>query len=236
MSIFQRLKTIFVADTNAALDKAEDPAVMEQQAIRDLQEKLNKGVQAEVQLKSLIIEKQKLFFQHEEEAKNWGDKANKLLDQVSPGSLTQEEADKFASEALDEQSKAQHVADTLNKEVEIQQKNLNALSEKVTGLKTDIENIQNKLSDVKSREVVAKIKIEINQQLSNIGTPNYAHELIDNIEEKVKHIENEAKAMDDLQNENKTEKQKIEEILSKSKNKDSENALNELKKQRELKK
>jgi len=235
MSIFQRLKTIFVADTNAALDKAENPEIMEQQALRDLNDKLNKGVQAEVQLKSLIIEKQRLIAQHEDEAKNWGDKANKLLDQVSNGSLSQEDADKFASEALDEQSKAQHVADTLKTEVEAQQSSLNSLNEKVTGLKTDIESLQSKLSEVKSRETTAKATLEINKQLSDLGSADDTHALITRMEEKVSHIENEASAYDALKNENKTDKQKIDEILAKASKPSSSDALAALKKARESK-
>ena len=229
MSLFTRLKTIFVADANAAVDAAEDPAIMEAQAIRDLESKLQQGVNAEVQLKTLVVEKQTLAAKKQAEANEWADKANRLLDQVTTGGLSQEDADKYASEALTEQQNAQHEADTAKADAEVQQTRLNALEEKVRGLKTDIGTLKNKLADVKARESSAKATLEINKQLSDFGGDDSAHELINRMEEKVSHIESTATAFDNLQNENKTDKQKIDEVLAKSAKPSSSEALAALK-------
>ena len=235
MSIFNRLKTIFNANANAALDAAEDPSVMEAQAVRDLESKLQQGVDAEVQLKTLVVEKQTLANKKQKEADEWGVKANRLLDQVASGALTQEDADKYAGEALVEQQNAQHEADTAKADAETQQARLTSLEEKVKSLKTDIETLKAKLADVKSRETSAKATLDINKQLSTFGGDDNAHDLINRMEEKVAHIENQATAYDNLQNENKTDKQKIEEVLAKAAKPSASDALAALKATREAK-
>lgn len=232
MSLFKRLQTIFQAKANAAVDAAEDPAEMEAQAIRDLKEKLSKGVQAEVQLKTLIVEKQRQSAVKQDEANSWGDKANKLLDQVASGSLTQDEADKFAGEALVEQTNAQNTSDFLKSDAEQQQKRLTALNEKVVGLRTDIETLEGKLSEIKSRETTANATLEINKELSNLDGVDETHDLIKRMEDKVAHIEDTATAYDNLQGENKTDKQKIEEILVNANKPSASDALAALKAKR----
>ena len=232
MQLLSRLKTLFLADANAAVDAAEDPAVMEAQAIRDLEDQLDKGVKAEVSLKTLVIEKQTKGTSKQKEADEWANKANTFLDQVSTGALSQEDADKYAGEALAEQQTAQHEADTAKAEAEELQKRLATLEEKVKSLKADIENLKNHISDVKSREQTAKAELGINQQMADFGKVNSAHELVNRMEEKVSHIENESKAVSALQDENKTEKQKMEEVLANAKKVSPSDALAALKSKR----
>ena len=232
MSLFNRLKTIFVANANAAVDAAEDPAVMSAQAIRDLEEQLRKGTEAEVSLKTLVVEKQTKATNKQKDADEWAQKANTFLDQAKAGALSEEDGDKYAGEALSEQQNAQHEADALKAEAEELQNRLSGLEDKVKGLKTDIESLKNHANDLKSREETAKAELGINKQLADFGVDNSAHELLTRMEEKVSHIENESKAVSTLQDENKTEKQKMDEILEKAKKVSPSDALAALKAKR----
>lgn len=232
-SLFGRLKTLFVANANAAVDAAEDPAVMQAQAIRELEDQLQKGANAEVSLKTLVIEKQTKATNKQKEADEWAAKANTFLDQVSTGGLSQEDADKYAGEALAEQQTAQHEAETAKAEAEVYQKRLTALEEKVKGLKTEIENLKSHAADIKSREETAKAELGINKEMSDFGKENSAHEILTRAEEHVSHIENESKAFDALQDENKTDKQKMEEVLANAKKVSPSDALAALKAKRE---
>ena len=234
-TLFGRLKTLFVANANATVATAEEkePAVMQAEAIRELEDQLGVGVKAEVGLKTRVIEKQTLASNKQKEADGWAEKANTFLDQVATGGLSQEDADKFAAEALAEQQTAQHESDTAKAEAEEIQGRLTNLEEKVTGLKTEIQNLKSHAADLKSREETAKAELGINQQLSDFGKENSAHEILTRAEEHVSHIESEAKAMDALQNENKTDKQKMEEVLAKAKKVSPSDALAALKSKRE---
>lgn len=235
-SLFGRLKTIFSANVNAAVDTAEakEPAVMQAEAIRELEDQLQKGVNAEVSLKTLVIEKQTKATNKQAEADQWAEKANKLLDQAG-ASLSQEDADKFAAEALTEQQTAQHEADSAKSEAEGLQNRLTTLEEKVRGLKTEIQNLKSHAADLKSREETANAEIGINKELADYGKENSAHEILDRVEAHVSHLENESKALSALQTENKTDKQKIDEALANAAKVSPSDALAALKKAREEK-
>ena len=60
MSIFKRISKIFEAKANTAVDNMENPVEMTKQAIRDLEDKLAKGIQAQVQIQTIIIEKRRI--------------------------------------------------------------------------------------------------------------------------------------------------------------------------------
>ena len=230
MSLISRVTGIFKAEANHAVDQAENPVLMTEQAIRDLEENYKKAVNAEVQLKTIVIEKRTTSEKKQNEANEWGHKANLLLDKVATKELSEADADRLAGEALSKQTSAQTLADKYKVDADAQQKSLDGVNSKVVELKTLIDETKAHLEDLKARETTAEVSVEVNKQLSDLDGLDNTKALLKRMEEKTAHLENQAAAYSELQHDNRTPEDEINAALLKSP--PTNNALEELKKKR----
>ena len=184
MSLISRVTGIFKAEANHAVDQAENPVLMTEQAIRDLEENYKKAVNAEVQLKTIVIEKRTTSEKKQNEANEWGHKANLLLDKVATKELSEADAYRLAGEALSKQTEAQTLADKYKADADAQQKSLDGVNSKVVELKTLIDETKAHLEDLKARETTAEVSVEVNKQLSDLDGLDNTKALLKRMEEK----------------------------------------------------
>jgi phage shock protein A len=226
--IFSKITELF----NPKKEEEAKKPKTEADYIKKFEDQVSKGVQAQVQIKSVIIEKKNQLLKNKEESNSWADKANKILDKVGSGEISEEEGDKFAKEALDEQIKSDSACTVLEEEIEKQQKSFDALTERVNELKSKVKLIKEKSYNVKLRENTANVTLEINKEFSDVGEIEKVNDLITQMEENVSTKEAEASAYDSITNEGVADRQRIEEILNKGTKKSSSDVLSELKSKR----
>jgi len=211
-SLLERVGKIFEADSNAALDNAEDPAKMTKQAVIDLKEKLQKAIEAEVHLKALVIDKRTHAQQSKAEADDWGRKAEQILDRVDHGQLSAADGDRLAKEALADQAAAQQAADRYAAEAATQQATLDGLDKQVREMHDLIDQAQNQAEDLAAREESAEATQQISKELSDVGVGN-TRELLDRMKKKTEESEHLAQAYTELDKANHSTKDEINEVL-----------------------
>lgn len=230
-SLLGRLEKIFEADTNSALDHAEDPTKMTKQAVIDLREKLQRAVEAEVHLKALVIDKRTNAEKNKAAAEDWGHKAEQILDKVDKGQLSAADGDRLAKEALAQQGTAQEAFERYHKEAEAQQAILDGMDKKVKELHDLIDQAQNQAEELQAREESAEASKEIGKELSNVGVDN-TRELLERMRKKTEESEHMAEAYAELDNANKSTKDEINELLGSSGAAGADDALAALKAKR----
>ena len=147
MGIFSRMSDIINANVNALLDKAEDPEKMVRLMIQEMEETL---VEVRTQSARLIADKKEVARQQarlQSEAAEWGRKAELALSK---------DREDLAREALREQIEAADQADLLEAE-------LDQIAQSIDGLTGDVEALQQKLLDAKTRRKALILKSETAQ-------------------------------------------------------------------------
>jgi phage shock protein A len=229
--LISRVGKIFEADSNAAIDKAEDPAVMTKQAVKDLKDKLQKALQAEVHLKALVIDKRTNAEKNKAAADDWGHKAEQILDKADHNQITAADGDRLAKEALAQQATAKQAADHYAKEAEAQQAILDGMDKKVKELHDLIDEAQNESEELAAREESAEATSDISRELSSVGVDN-AHELLDRMRRKTEESEHIAQAYSELDKANTSTKDEINQLLGSNATAGTDDALAALKAKR----
>jgi phage shock protein A len=233
MGVFQRLFKIGEAKANVAVDALENPVEMTQQAIRDLQKKLQSGLEAEAQLKALVIGMKTDAQKGRDEAAVWEQRANALLDKAEKGEITQEDSDRLAAEALSKQKGLLDLATRKQAQADAQEQSLQGVDNKIRDLKNMITETQDHLTELTARAKTAEASKAINKELTSIGLDN-TKALIQRMEAKVSKDENLAEAYGSLEDHNNDTETEIKKILSTSSPTSSNDALQALKAQRAL--
>ncbi len=163
MSIFSRLSDIINSNISALLDKAENPEKMIRMVIQEMEETL---VEVRSGTAKVIAEKKTLMRRAEQlkkQANDWEAKAELAL---SKG------RDDLAKAALLEKS-------TLNSSVDITEKDLEKLDLTLDKLSSEIEQLQAKLNDARSRQktIVMRTKatesrLDVNRHLNSYTIDN----------------------------------------------------------------
>lgn len=213
VDLISRVSKIFEANSNAALDNAEDPAVMTRQAVRDLKDKLTRALDAEVHLKALVIDKRTNAEKNKAAAADWGHKAEQILDKVDKGQLSQEDGDRLAKEALTQQATAQAAADRYAQEAVTQQATLDGMDKKVKELHDLIDQAQSESEELAAREESAEATKAVGKELSSFGGPDNTKDLLDRMRHKTEQSEHLAMAYTELDNANKSTADEIKEVL-----------------------
>lgn len=234
LNLLGRVEKIFEADSNSALDSAEDPSKMTKQAVIDLKEKLQKAIDAEVHLKALVIDKRTNAEKNKAEAADWAHKAEQILDKVDNKQITPADGDRLAAEALAQQATAQQAADRYAKEAADQQAILDGMDKKVKELHDLIDQAENQSEELAAREESAQATQQISKELTGIGVDN-TKELLDRMRKKTEESEHMAQAYAELDNANKSTKDEINEVLGSSASAGANDALAALKAKRAAK-
>lgn len=202
MGIFNRLFTISKAETNAAIDKLEDPIKLTEQGIRDLKKDLDKSLQALAEVKALAIRSKRDLNDHKATAQSYEQKAIMLIQKAKKGDIDATEADRLATEALTRKEEATANAQRAEAEVERFETNIAQLDNNVKKLKSSITRYENELRTLKARSRVSQATQKINKQMSGIDSSSTVS-MLEKMKDKVAQQEAMAEAYGDIASESK---------------------------------
>tara|TARA_Y100000782_G_C10185074_1_gene266029 strand:+ start:4715 stop:5413 length:699 start_codon:yes stop_codon:yes gene_type:complete len=213
MGLFNRLFTWGKAETNAAIDKLEDPIKMTEQGIRDLKKDLDKSLQALAEVKALAIRSKREVQENENLSQSYEQKAILLLQKAEKGELDGAEADRLATEALTKKEEATANVARAKQEVERFDTSIAQLDSNVKKLKANISRYENELRTLKARSRVSSATAKINKQLSGIDS-NGTVSMLEKMKEKVAQQEAMAEAYGDISMESKSIDEEIDSALN----------------------
>lgn len=197
MNIFQKLFKVIQSFLHAFVNHIQDPILMAEQAIRDLKKDYDTSMKGLAEIKSLAIDTQTKITEQTEVAKDYEKKALTILQKAQSGDISQNDADRLASEAL---KKKQTAIENIKKYT-LDIKNYNAMSEKmeskIANLKEQIQNWEGELNTLKARHRVAVTSKKINQQMVSMSGNN-AQALLENMKDKVNKEESMARAYEEM--------------------------------------
>lgn len=197
MNLFQKFFKVIQSFLHAFVNKIQDPILMAEQAIRDLKKDYDSSMRGLAEIKSLAIDAQNKIAEQTEIAKDYEKKALTLLQKAQSGDLTQENADRLASEAL---KKKQAAIENIKKYT-LDVRNYNAMAEKteskIAALKEQIQNWEGEVKTLKARHKVAVTSRKINKQMVSMSDNN-AQALLENMKEKVQKEESLAQAYEEM--------------------------------------
>lgn len=227
MNLFKRLFKFSSAEAHSALEKLEDPIKMSEQAIRDLKSDLDKSLQSLAEIKAIAIRSRRDFETAQSEAEDYKVKAMRLLQKASAGELSQEEADRLATSALDQQNRSQQEAERHKAEKEKYDRLSADLEYKIQDLKGQISQWENELKTLKARSKVSTATKKINRHMAQVDSSSTIATL-EKMRTKVEEEEALAESYGDMIHTNRSLDDDIEQALGSSGGSD---ALAELKAQ-----
>jgi phage shock protein A len=184
MGIFSRISTIFKANVNDALTKAEDPEKILNQVVIEMNEQL--AVAKQKVAAAIADEKrlQKHYEEASEQAKQWEEKATIAV---------QKERDDLAREALARRNEHQQLANEYKIQWEKQKQAVEQLKEHLRTLQRKIEEAQRKKNLLIARQKRAKAQKQIHETMAGMKDSS-AFDTFGRMEQKVADMEARADA------------------------------------------
>ncbi len=184
MAFLSRISTLFKANINHAISKAEDPEKMLEQIISDMREQL---VQAKQQVARAIADEKRLQknYQNEEAtAQEWERKATLAVEKGD---------DNLARQALGRRKERAQLASEYKVQWEKQKQAVESLKQHLQALESKIEEAQRKKTLLIARQKRAQAQKQIQETLSGMRDSS-AFEAFERMNEKVDDIEAKADA------------------------------------------
>ena len=122
MGIIARLFKVGQAEAHAIVDKLEDPIKLSEQGIRDLKGDLQSAMTGLAEVKGVSIRLGKEADDAKRQADEYERKAVLLLQRFKDGQLDQAQAERLATEALNQKESAAQRAARLSQDAEQQQR------------------------------------------------------------------------------------------------------------------
>lgn len=170
MNILKRLMKIGQAEAHNAIDNAEDPIVMSEQAIRDLRGDLDKSLEALAQVKAMSIRARNEAETYTNTADDYAQKAMLLLVKGQSGDMPVADADRLAKEALIKKAEAEgQVQRSLGEKVKFEA-SVAQMEANVATIKQTISKWENELRTLRARVKVADATKDLNKQLSQMDS------------------------------------------------------------------
>jgi phage shock protein A len=170
MNILKRLMKIGQAEAHSAVDKAEDPIVMSEQAIRDLRDDLDKSLEALAQVKAMSIRARNEAEEYTGKAEDYGQKAMLLLVKAQSGDMPVADADRLAKEALIKKAESEgQVQRALGEKAKFEA-SVAQMEANVATIKQTISKWENELRTLRARVKVADATKDLNKQLSQMDS------------------------------------------------------------------
>jgi phage shock protein A len=170
MGIFARLFKVGQAQAHAAVDKLEDPIKLTEQGIRDLKTDLQNAMTGLAEVKGVSIRLSKEADDAKRQTDEYERKAVLLLQRFKDGQLDQAQAERLATEALNQKEITSQRAARLAQDAEQQQRMATQLQDKVQQLKTAINSYENELVTLRGRAKTAESTKRINQHLAQVDS------------------------------------------------------------------
>src|SRR6266702_151132 len=166
MGIFSRLFKVGQSQAHAVVDKLEDPIKLTEQGIRDLKSDLQNAMTGLAEVKGVSIRLTKEAEDAKRQADEYERKAMLLLQRFKDGQMDQAQADRLATEALNQKELVSQRATKLGQDAEQQQRMATQLQDKVQQLKTTITTYEQELITLRGRAKTAESTKKINQHLA----------------------------------------------------------------------
>ena len=170
MGIFARLFKVGQAQAHAAVDKLEDPIKLTEQGIRDLKTDLQNAMTGLAEVKGVSIRLSKEADDAKRQTDEYERKAVLLLQRFKDGQLDQAQAERLATEALNQKEITSQRAARLAQDAEQQQRMATQLQDKVQQLKTAVTSYENELVTLRGRAKTAESTKRINQHLAQVDS------------------------------------------------------------------
>lgn len=189
MSIFGRIKDLLSANINSMLDRAEDPAKMADEYLRQLRNQL---YDVKTNVAAAMADETKLhqkLVHHQGEIDNWTSKAEAALRAGD---------EELARAALQRKGQEQKLAEQYQQQYQMQAEQVSALQEGLTQLETRIAETQSKRELIIAKQNRAKTQETIQSTMRSVGQAG-ALDKLDQLEERVDDRLAEAEAMAQLE-------------------------------------
>ena len=170
MSIFKRIFKVTQAETHAVIDKLEDPIKMTEQGIRDLKKDLQHAMSSLAEVKSMAIRTRRDSDNKKKLAGDYERKAMMLLQKMQSGELDSAEAERLATQALNQKEEHSAEAVRLAQEAERHEEMANQLQANVSKIKSTVTTYENDLITLKARARTAAATKKINQQIARVDS------------------------------------------------------------------
>jgi len=170
MGIFARLFKVGQAEAHAVVDRLEDPIKLTEQGIRDLKLDLQNAMTGLAEVKGVSIRLTKEAEDAKRQADEYERKAVLLLQRFRDGQLDQAQAERLATESLNQKELASQRAARLSQDAEQQGRMATQLQDKVQQLKTTITTYENELVTLRARAKTAESTKKINQHLAKVDS------------------------------------------------------------------
>jgi phage shock protein A len=170
MGIFSRLFKVGQAEAHAMVDKLEDPIKVTEQGIRDLKSDLQNAMTGLAEVKGVSIRLTKEADDAKRQADEYERKAMLLLQRFKDGQIDQAQADRLATEALNQKELASQRAARMSQDAEQQQRMAGQLQDKVQQLKTAVTGYEQELVTLRGRAKTAESTKKINQHLAKVDS------------------------------------------------------------------
>jgi len=213
----KRLFRIFSAEAHSALDKMEDPVKMTEQALRELKTDLSKSMTGLAEVKALAIRERKSYEQSNEQANEYGRKAELLIRKAMSGEIDELEADRLAASALEKKEQIEKQAKVHLQNVQNYDGMVKKMEVNVQKLKQSIDQWENEAKTLKARAKVSEATKRLNKQLTNVDS-NDTMAMLERMKEKVEKNESEAQAYADLASSHTSVDDEINKALGKTGN------------------
>jgi phage shock protein A len=197
MSILTRLFKISQAETNAAVDKLEDPIRMTEQGIRDLKTNLQAAIRSLGEVRALVIRLERQKSESEAEAQSCEKKAMALISSAEKGEIDKAKAEQLAMKVLEEKKTAEANAARYLADYTTQKQMAEKLQAQVDELEHKIKTFENELVTLKARAKTADSMKKINRQLAGVD-PSGTITMLERMKQKVDEDEATAQAYGEI--------------------------------------
>lgn len=170
MSLFRRMFKVAQAESHAAMEKFEDPIKMTEQGIRDLKKDLQAAMQSLAEVKSMAIRTRRDAEGKKKLAADYERKAMTLLQKMQSGELDPADAERLATEALNQKEQQAAEAVRISQEAERHEQMAGQLQASVNKIKSTISTYENDLVTLTARSKTAAATKKINQQMAKVDS------------------------------------------------------------------
>ena len=192
MGFFQRIFRWGKSEVNSAMDSLEDPIKMTDQGIKDLESDLDKSIKALATVKASCITAKNDLEKAKQDITDYQNKAMTFINAANAGKMSQEEADKLATQCLEKKSQRTRDLPQLEANYNRLQTQVTKFEDTIKSLKTQIDKWKNEAKMLKARAKVSEATANVNKQLAGIDSTDTISML-----EKMKEKVNEQEALAD---------------------------------------
>lgn len=226
--LFERFFKMIQAAAHSLLSRFEDPVKLAEQGIRDLKVDFDESLKGLAEVKAIAISTKRQIEEKTFIAKDYESKAMQLLQNAQNGSLSQEDADRLASEALNKKAQAVREAAELTESLKKYTVMTKEFETKIVKLKEQIQQWENEIKTLKARYQVAKSTKKINQQMVSIGSDSTAA-MLEDMKNKINEEESLASAYGEMETLETDVDKEINKALGSSYSPDIQASLAEMK-------